>query len=42
MSDDILQEEHLDQNMLLFKELPTRPVRGQIIKPEAKLVANKI
>ena len=42
--DDILQEKKLNQNDVLFEELPTRPVRHQIIKPNQKLelVAGKI
>ena len=44
MSDDILQDENLNQNDVLFQELPTRAVRHQITKPHAKLevMANKI
>ena len=42
--DDILHEKKLNQNDVLFEELPTRPVRHQIIKPNQKLelVAGKI
>ena len=44
VSDDILQGKNLDQNDVLFEELPTRPVRHQVIKPNARLelAANKI
>ena len=44
VSDDILQDENLDQNDILFEELPTDPVKRQIIKPNArlKLAVNKI
>ena len=44
VSDDILQGENLNQNDVLFQELPTHPVRHQIIKPNEKLelVTNKI
>ena len=35
--DDILHEKNLNQNDVLFEELPTRPVRHQIIKPNQKL-----
>ena len=35
--DDILHEKNLNQNDALFEELPTRPVRHQIIKPNQKL-----
>ena len=43
-SDDILQGKNLDQNNVLFEELPTRQVRHQLIKPNARLelAANKI
>ena len=43
-SDDILQGKNLDQNNVLFEELPTRPVRHQLIKPNARLelAANKM
>ena len=36
VSDDILQDENLDQNDVLFEELPTRLVKCQIIKPNAR------
>ena len=44
VSDDTLQSKNLDQNNVLFEELPTRPVRHQVIKPNARLelAANKI
>ena len=44
MSDNILQDENLNQIDVLFQELPTRAVRHQITKPHAKLevMANKI
>ena len=44
VSDDILQVKNLDQNDVLFEESPTRPVRHQVIKPNARLelAANKI
>ena len=43
-SDDILQGKNLDQNNVLFEELPTRQVRHQLIKLNARLelAANKI
>ena len=42
--DEILHEKNLNQNDVLFEELPTRPVKHQIIKPNQKLelVAGKI
>ena len=44
VSNDILWDENLHQNDILFEELPTRPFRRQIIKPNARLelMANKI
>ena len=44
VSGDILQDKKLDQNDVLFEELPIRPVKRQIIKPNARfeLAANKI
>ena len=44
VSDDILQDKNSDQNDLLFEELPTCPVKRQIIKPNTRLelAANKI
>ena len=44
VSDDILRDENLHQNDILSEELPTRPVRRQIIKPNARLelMATKI
>ena len=44
MSDDILQDENLNQIDVLFQELPTQAVRHQITKPHARLelMANEI
>ena len=37
VSDDILRDKNSDQNNVLFEELPTCPVKCQIIKPNARL-----
>ena len=37
VSDDILQDKNLNQNDVLFQELPTHLARHQIIKPNEKL-----
>ena len=37
VSDDILQDKNSDQNDVLFEELPTCPVKCQIIKPNTRL-----
>ena len=37
VSDDILLDKNSDQNNVLFEELPTCPVKCQIIKPNARL-----
>ena len=37
VSDDILQDKNLNQNDVLFQELPTHLARHQIIKPKEKL-----
>ena len=44
VSDDILLDEILDQDDVLFEELTTHLVKSQIIKPKQKLelVVNKI
>ena len=43
VSDDIPEDKNLDQNNVLFGQLPTRPVKRQIIKPNTilELTANK-
>ena len=42
--DDILKDENLNQNDVLFEELPSCPLKQQIIRPNKKieLTANKI
>ena len=42
--DDILKDENLNQNDILFEELPKHPLKLQIIRPNKKLesAANKI
>ena len=37
VSDDILRDKNSDQNNVLFEELPTCPVKCQIIKPNTRL-----
>ena len=43
VSDDIPEDKNLDQNNVLIGQLPTRPVKRQIIKPNTilELTANK-
>ena len=43
VSDDIPEDKNLDQNNVLFGQLPTHPVKRQIIKPNTilELTANK-
>ena len=44
VSDNILQDQHFDQNDILFEELRTYPVKQEIIKTETtlELAATKI
>ena len=44
MCDDILKDENLNQNNVLFEELPKRPLKQEIIRRNKKLdlAANKI